>query len=96
LGGLIAAMLDGIKRKLEPGEPLQTAPGAMSESEREARGIVQLPGNLSEAVANLERDEVLLTALGGLAQSFIAVRKAEAAYFTEHPDEEITRHRYVY
>jgi glutamine synthetase len=96
LGGLIAAMLDGIRRKLEPGEPLQTAPGAMSEAERESRGITQLPGNLSEAIANLERDEVLLTALGGLAQSFMAVRKAEAAYFTEHPDEEIARYRYVY
>jgi glutamine synthetase len=101
LGGLIAAMLEGIKRKLEPGEPLQTAPGAFSEAEREARGIVQLPKSLSEAIANLERDELLLAALGGLAQrglaqSFIAVRKAEAAYFLEHPDEEIAKHRYVY
>jgi glutamine synthetase len=96
LGGLIAAMLDGIKRKLEPGEPLQSAPGAMSELEREARGIVQLPKSLNEAISNLERDEVLLGALGGLAQSFIAVRKAEAAYFAEHPDEEISKHLYVY
>ena len=96
LGGLIAAMLDGVKRKLEPGEPLQTAPGAFSDVERQTRGIVPLPANLSQAVANLERDEVLLRALGGLAQSFIAVRKAEAAYFTQHPDEEIPRHRYVY
>jgi glutamine synthetase len=96
LGGLIAAMLDGIRRKLEPGEPLQSAPGGFSEAERKARGIVQLPGSLEQAVANLERDELLLGALGGLAQSFIAVRKAEAAYFTEHPTEEIPRHRYVY
>ena len=96
LGGLIAAMLEGIKRKLEPGEPLQSAPGAMSDQERAARGIAQLPSNLEQAVANLERDEVLLGALGGLAQSFIAVRKAEAAYFAEHPDEEIPKHRYVY
>ena len=96
LGGLIAAMLDGIKRKLEPGEPLQSAPGAMSDSERQARGIVQLPKSLQEAIANLERDEVLLEELGGLAQSFMAVRKAEAAYFTEHPDEEVSKHRYVY
>ncbi len=96
LGGLIAAMLDGIKRKLKPGEPLQTAPAAMSDSERATRGITQLPSNLSQAVANLEQNEVLLRALGGLAQSFMAVRKAEAAYFTEHPDEEISRHRYVY
>ena len=96
LGGLIAAMLDGIRRKLEPGEPLQSAPGAFSEAERAARNILQLPATLEQAVANLERDEVLLSAMGGLAQSFIAVRKAEATYFNEHPDEEIAKHRYVY
>ncbi len=96
LGGLVAAMLDGIKRQLEPGKPLQTAPGAFSVEERAARGIVQLPSNLEQAVLNLEQDEVLLNALGGLGRSFIAVRKAEAAYFTAHPDEEISKHRYVY
>jgi glutamine synthetase len=96
LGGLTAAMLDGIKRELEPGEPLQSAPATMTDDERAARGIVQLPLSLEQALANLERNDVLLKALGGLAKSFIAVRKAEAAYFAEHPDEELSRHRYVY
>jgi glutamine synthetase len=96
LGSLIVAMLDGIKRKLEPGEPLQSAPGAFSDEERAARGITQLPSNLEQAIANLERNEVLLSAMDGLAQSFIAVRKAEAVYFKEHPDEEISKHCYVY
>jgi glutamine synthetase len=97
LGGFLAAALDGIKRNLHPGEPLRVSPGSLSEAEREARGIAPLPASLEQSLANLERDDVLQSALGAdLSRSFTAVREAEAAYFRLHPDEEIERHRYVY
>lgn len=97
LGGLIAAVLDGIRRDLHPGDPLRVSPGSLSEAEREARGIKSLPASLEQSLSHLERDEVLQAALGAeLSRSFTAVRQAEAAYFRAHPEEEIEKHRYVY
>ncbi len=97
LGGLIAAALDGIKRDLRPGDPLRVSPGSLSEEERSVRKILALPASLEESLANLERDDVLQSALGAdLSRSFTAVREAEAAYFRAHPEEEIEKHRYVY
>lgn len=78
LGGVIAAGLDGIRRKLPLGEPLAVNPGALTESELEKQNIYRLPTNLEEAIEALEQDEVLLTALGPeLAQSYIAVKQTE-------------------
>ena len=72
LGAVLAAGLDGIRaeRPLEP--PSQVDPATVPGSER-------LPTDLREAVAALERDEVLLAALGpDLARAFLAVRREEA------------------
>jgi glutamine synthetase len=78
LGALVAAGLDGIERSLDPGEPLATNPHDLTDEERAARGIRRYPRNLGEALAELERDEVLLEALGtARAHEFIAVRRAE-------------------
>jgi glutamine synthetase len=97
LGALIASVLDGIKRDLHPGEPLRVSPGSLTEEERSVRKILPLPGSLEQSLANLERDDVLQSALGAdLSRSFTAVREAEAAYFRAHPEEEIEKHRYVY
>lgn len=78
LGAVIAAGLDGVRRRLLPGEPVTVDPGYLSPEERTARGIDLLPKNLGEAIAHLKHDEMLLNALGSeLAQAYIAVRSAE-------------------
>lgn len=78
LGAVLAAGLDGVRREIHPGEPTTTDPGLLSPAERQARGIAALPASLADAVARLERDEVLLAALGAdLARSFLAVRRRE-------------------
>jgi glutamine synthetase len=78
LGAIVAAGLDGIERGLDPGEPLSTNPHDMPEAERQARGIRRYPATLNEAVSELERDEVLLQALGpARAHEFMAIRRAE-------------------
>lgn len=78
LGAVIAAGLDGIRRHLDPGEPIGIDPGYMPSSERAARGIDPLPTNLGEAIAHLKQDKILLDALGtDLAQAYLAVRSAE-------------------
>ena len=78
LGAIVAAGLDGVKRHLDPGEPLTTNPHDLDEAEREARGIRRFPTTLAEALTELEQDQLLLDALGDeRAHEFIAVRRAE-------------------
>ena len=96
LGALIAAGLDGVERKLEPGAPVTVDPGAMSEAEREAGGIRRLPSSLAEALDALAGDGVLMGALGDLlGRAVLAVKRSENAVF-ENEDEafELERHFY--
>jgi glutamine synthetase len=98
LGGLIAAGLDGIKNRIEPGEPQEIDPGNYSDEERAQRGIRRLPTSLDEALDELERDQVLMGALGPLlASSYIAVKRAESSFFKEKSaEEEALQHFYKY
>jgi glutamine synthetase len=82
LGGLLAAGLDGIENKRDPGEPTLVDPDTLSEAERARRGIRRLPTSLGEALDALERDEVLRAALGDtLAKEFVIVKRSEVRGF---------------
>ena len=98
MGAFIAAGLDGIKNKIDPGEPQQIDPGNYSDEEREKRGIRRLPTTFDEALDELERDTVLKEALGSLlATSYIAVKRAESDFFKEKSAEaETLQHFYKY
>ncbi|HXJ79042.1 MAG TPA: glutamine synthetase family protein [Candidatus Methylomirabilis sp.] len=98
LGGLLAAGLDGMERSLDPGEPTLVDPDTLSDTERERRGIRRLPASLAEALAALERDEVLRAALGEtLAKEYLTVKRSEVRGF-EGKDVafEIDQHFYKY
>lgn len=78
LGSVIAAGLDGIRRQLEPGEPVKIDPAGLSEAERQQQGIDRLPVNLATAIDQFAGSAFLSAALGpDLAQAFLAVRRAE-------------------
>jgi glutamine synthetase len=78
LGGLIAAGLDGIERRLEPPAPVEVDPATISEGERERTGIRRLPRTQRESLDALAADAVLGDALGPvLARSYLAVRRSE-------------------
>lgn len=82
IGAIIAAGLDGIDRHLDPGPDLDVDPGLLSDREREQRGMARLPTSLEEALDNLEKDSVLLDALGEtLATAYITVRQSEASAY---------------
>ncbi len=61
---VLAAGLDGIENKLEPGEPNMDNLYEVPEDELKRRGIDVLPANLLDATRNLQQDEVLREALG--------------------------------
>ena len=98
MGALLAAGLDGIQNAIDPGEAQEIDPGNYSYEEREKRGIHCLPTSLDEALDALERDQVLLEAMGPLlANSYIAVKRDESAFFKDKSaDEETRQHFYKY
>jgi glutamine synthetase len=90
LGGLIAAGLDGIVNKIEPNEPVAVDPGNLSDAERERMGVRRLPTTLDEALDELERDQVLMEALGPMqATAYLAVKRNEIDFFKEKTPEEV-------
>ena len=58
---VLAAGLDGIKKKTDPGDPVQEDIYKMSRSERKRRGIDTLPANLGRALDELESDRKFLS-----------------------------------
>jgi glutamine synthetase len=98
LGGVMAAALDGIARGLDPGDPVNEDPGNLTDAERERRGIRRFPTTAQEALDELERDEVLMTALGdGLGVEYLKVRRAEAAAYAEKDEAfELDQHFFKY
>src|ERR1700733_7247753 len=84
LGGFLYEGIDGIRRSLDPGEPLLVDPATLSSSERTRLSVVRLPASLSEALAALEADSLLMSALGPLrSTAYLAVKRSEAAHFAE-------------
>lgn len=61
---MLASGLDGIARGIDCGAPVNRNVFEMSEREKRRLHIRQLPGNLQEALENLERDRVVRAALG--------------------------------
>jgi glutamine synthetase len=61
---MLAAGLDGIERGLDAGEPNSANLYEMHPGDREKAGIELLPGNLLDAVRELERNDVLRAAFG--------------------------------
>jgi glutamine synthetase len=85
LGAVIQAGLDGIRRRLDPGEAVNLDPANLSDYQRSAAGARRLPRTLDEALDALEADELLMSVLGPLrSTAYLAVRRAEAAAFAEH------------
>jgi len=82
LGGFIYAGIDGIRRSLDPGEPLSVDPATLSSSERTRLAVRRLPSCLGEALDALEADSLLMSALGPLrSTAYIAVKRSEVAHF---------------
>ncbi|MGH7342407.1 MAG: glutamine synthetase family protein, partial [Candidatus Rokuibacteriota bacterium] len=98
LGGLLAAGLDGIANKRDPGDPTLVDPDTLSDAERQRRGIRRLPKTLGESLDALERDEVLRDALGEpLAREYLIVKRSEVRAFADKDTAfELAQHFYKF
>ncbi|MET0661007.1 MAG: type III glutamate--ammonia ligase [Steroidobacteraceae bacterium] len=82
---LVAAGMDGIERKLDPGKPNNSNLYEMSTEQLQASGIRLLPQSLHEAIGELERDEVVCAALGEqLSKEFIELKRMEWVEYSRH------------
>ena len=91
---LAAAGLDGIERRLDPGEPLNINLYELSEQDIRARGIGLLPQSLNEALDALEADQVVQQGIGtALAAEFVRLKRMEWIEYSRHvSDWEVQRY----
>ncbi len=61
---LLMAGLDGVKKKIDPGNPVDEDVYKLSSQKRKSLGIKELPTTLKAALEELKSDEVLQRALG--------------------------------
>jgi glutamine synthetase len=83
---MLAAALDGIEAGAKPPKPLNNVNVYhLSEDERKKMKIASLPGSLTEALGELERDPVLQAALGPtIFETFVRAKQAEADEYRIH------------
>jgi glutamine synthetase len=76
--GILAAGLDGIRRKIVPPDPVEEDVYQMSEKERTERGIDVLPGNLGDALSEFSVDNYLQDSLGlAFCERFLQLKTKE-------------------
>lgn len=95
---VLAAGLEGIREGLDPGKPNEDNLYAISEAERNARGIEFLPQTLQEAVAAFAADPLVEQVLGTeLRNEFIRYKGEEwEAYHLAVSQWEIDRYSYMF
>lgn len=75
---VLAAGLDGIRRELDPGDPVNIDTYKISEKELAAMGVRRLPWTLGEAIAAFEDSEFVAKVLGPeLHATYAQLRRAE-------------------
>ncbi|MCG7852399.1 MAG: glutamine synthetase, partial [Methanosarcinaceae archaeon] len=91
---ILAAGLDGIKIRIDPGKPIDVNIFELSSQERFEMDIDMLPGTLRDAANYLEDDDILMKALGvHVFNNILRLARAEwDAYRIQVHDWEIQRY----
>jgi glutamine synthetase len=75
---MLYAGMDGLKNKIDPGEPTEINIYKLTEEEREELGINVLPSSLWEAYHALEEDNIIMDGLGEhISEAFLKSKYAE-------------------
>jgi glutamine synthetase len=91
---LLATGLDGIKNKIDPGDPVELNVYHMTYEERKTRNIVSLPESLQEALDELETSDLMRETLGETAfENFLREKRKEwDLYRTQVTEWEVNRY----
>jgi len=86
---LVEAALDGIKKKIDPGDPFN------GNTYHEKNLIIRLPSSLSEAIKAAEVDDICKKTLGNeIFESLLELKKEEVKKFEKSSYEEILQQEY--
>ncbi len=79
LSAILLAGLDGLEKRIDPGDPLRINAYKLSAEEIKAEGIDCLPSNLSEALDELEKDNDFLVTVWGreVLDKYIELKRKE-------------------
>jgi len=92
---ILAAGMDGVERKIDPGKPINENLYSWSQAQLDEAGVKLLPQNLLEALDEFEKDDVLRDALGeALSREFLSVKRMEWVEYSRHVSE-WERQRYL-
>ncbi len=82
---ILEAGLDGIKKKIEPGENVDTNVYRLSDAQRRELSIGVLPTSLKEALEQWESDEICIKALGKEnAEKYVELKMQEWKEYEPH------------
>jgi glutamine synthetase len=82
---MLAAGLDGMAQRIDPGPPVNKNIFKMSHRERRHLRIDELPGNLSEALDAMEKDDLVGATLGNhITEHFLEAKREEWADYIRH------------
>jgi len=84
---VIAAGMDGVERRLDPGKPRNENLYDWSDAQLKEAGIGLLPQNLDAAVTALAADTTICQALGPVADEFIKLKRMEWVEYMRHVSE---------
>lgn len=72
---ILMAGLDGVEKKIEPGDPVDEDVYKLTAERRKALGITELPTTLKDALDAMKSDEVIQRALGShIFDAFIELK----------------------
>lgn len=90
---VVAAGMDGVNNDMDPGEPNNDNLYEYSPQQLQDAGIGILPQTLDEALDALEQDQVIMEALGPVANEFIRMKRMESIEYMRHvSDWEVTNY----
>lgn len=79
------AGLEGIKKKIDPSEPVEANIYHLNETERRKLGVKTLPTSLKEALEEWKSDEICIKALGTeVAEKYIDLKMQEWREYEQH------------
>ncbi|HER24284.1 MAG TPA: type I glutamate--ammonia ligase [Candidatus Atribacteria bacterium] len=75
---ILKAGIDGIKNRIDPGEPISQNIYTMSKEKKKSLGIESLPSTLKEALSELNKDEVIKSAFTDhILRNYIEAKREE-------------------
>jgi glutamine synthetase len=82
---ILEAGLDGIRKKTEPGEPVETNVYHLNDAQRRELGVGVLPTSLKEALEEWKSDEICIKALGKEnAEKYMGLKMQEWKEYEPH------------